>query len=98
MAGGGATWTNRITPATAWTTAGGDFVASVTGTLSVDASGTYDSTQLTPDVQAWLDGAANNFGWILRSDESQANTVKRFESREGATPPRLIVNFTRPLP
>ena len=70
----------------------------MSGTLSVNASGTYDSTSLGTDVQAWFDGSTSNFGWILRSDETQANTVKRFESREGTTPPRLIVNFTRPLP
>ena len=66
--------------------------------MSVDANGSYDSTSLAADVQDWLDGTNGNFGWLLRSDETVSNTAKLFESREGTTPPRLIVNFTRPLP
>jgi PKD repeat protein len=98
-AGNGATWANRSTsPNTAWTTPGGTLNGSTSGTLSVNAPGTHNSTSLLSDVQGWFSTPATNFGWMLRSDETQADTVKRFSSREGATAPRLVVNYTRPLP
>lgn len=102
-AGGGATWANRVTgPATAWTSQGGDFVGAATGTMSVnDAPGLYASTDLATDVQAWLDGSASNFGWVLVGDEGAGKRIKWFATRENATAasrPNLRVVYTRPLP
>jgi PKD repeat protein len=93
---GGATWNNRSF-STAWSTAGGDFAAS-SGSFSVDDVGTYNSTSLATDVQAWVNGTTNN-GWLLRGTEASAFTVKRFRTREAITgAPTLTVVYTRPLP
>lgn len=93
---GGATWNNRSF-SIAWSTAGGDFAAS-SGSFSVDDVGTYNSTSLVTDVQAWVNGTTNN-GWLLRGTEASAFTVKRFRTREAGTgAPTLTVVYTRPLP
>jgi hypothetical protein len=64
----------------------------------VDAAGTYNSTSLVTDVQAWVNGTTNN-GWLLRGTEASTFTVKRFLTREaGAGAPTLTVVYTRPLP
>ena len=100
LSGGGATWANRITPGTAWTTAGGDFNPSATSTLIAGAglSGSGTTGSLVTDVQAWVNGTSN-FGWLLQGNEAVVQTVKKFASREGgAGTPVLSVTFTRPLP
>ncbi len=48
------------------------------------------------DVQTWLDAAGSNFGWILLGDESGSGNAIRMSSREGSTPPVLLVTFTPP--
>ncbi len=54
---------------------------------------------VTTDVQAWVDGTANN-GWRVRDSVETANDTGRFRSREdGAVPaeqPRLKVVFNVP--
>ncbi len=81
---------------TSWTTAGGDFSATVSASTSVAgiASYTWPSTaQLVADVQNMLDDPSNNFGWILIGNEASTVTAKRFSSREGTTPPILTVTI-----
>ena len=96
--GNGATWNNRITPSTAWTTAGGTHNTTATANISVDTAGTHVSGSLVTDVQAWVNGTTNN-GWLLKGTESVAFTAKRFITREGgAGAPVLDVTYTRPLP
>jgi hypothetical protein len=88
---GDATWTHRFFNTTFWTTAGGDFSATVTASQTVGDSTqlgfyTWGSTaQMVADVQDWLDNPANNFGWILVGNEAAFPTTKRFDSREHAT-------------
>ncbi len=94
-----ATWLHSFFSTTSWTSAGGDFTAaaSASQTLSGTGSYTWTSTQLNADVQAWIDSAANNFGWILIGDESKATTTKRFLSRnsnDASLRPQLVVDYT----
>ncbi|MFN3243181.1 MAG: beta strand repeat-containing protein [Planctomycetota bacterium] len=96
-AGGGATWANRTTPSTAWSSAGGSFAAA-TATIMVGAPGTDVSGDLSSDVQGWLDATFSNFGWALVGNEGATTTAKRFSTREGSNPPVLTVTYTRPLP
>ena len=95
---GDATWLFRFFNTTSWTAAGGDFAAANSASQSVLDLGPYVWTDpgLVADVQFWLDHAASNFGWLLLGDESVSRTVKKFDSREGATPPRLTVDYTPP--
>lgn len=96
---GDATWIHRFHPATNWTAAGGDFAATASATALLTGNGTYtwSSAALAADVQAWVDAPAGNFGWIVRGDESAAETAKRLDSRENgqvASRPALIVDYT----
>lgn len=98
-----ATWLHSFYDSSTWNTAGGDFNATASATTSVDGLGSYSwtSTQLTADVQNWLDVPANNFGWCLTGDEVTVKTAKRFASREIATaanrPSLTIVYNTVPV-
>lgn len=95
-----ATWRHRFYDMIFWTTQGGDFSATVSASQSIGPIGQYmwSSTQMTADVQSWLDNPATNFGWLVLGDESAAATAKRFDTRESATPPVLTIEYTRTAP
>ena len=98
---GDATWKHTFSQTTDWATLGGDFSATTTASTSVAGTGSYTwaSAQMAADVQGWLDKPSTNFGWLLQSNESQASTAKRFDSRENPTVsnrPTLLVQFTPP--
>ena len=100
---GDTTWLHRSYDSLFWIAAGGDFAASVSATTFVAGNGEYTwaGDNLVADVQAWLDGTFNEFGWILVGDESAGGTVKRFLSEESATVetrPRLTITFTSAEP
>ncbi|MBZ0171637.1 MAG: DNRLRE domain-containing protein [Phycisphaerales bacterium] len=84
----------------AWTTPGGDFDAAQSASTTIGGDGQsyiFTSSQLAADVQAWLDGPATNFGWLIHGNESGARTAKRFNSRTNpstGTRPVLTVTYT----
>ncbi len=97
-----ATWTDRFFGRSqTWTTAGGDYVSTASATTSVGAVGIYtfgSTTGLVADVQSFLDQPANNFGWILITDES-VTSAKRWFSREDpvvANRPQLVLSYDPP--
>lgn len=85
-----------------WTTPGGDFSSTVSGSAVDSTSGpvTWASTpQMVADVQAWLNGTTPNDGWLIQGDESKGQTAKRLNSRESTTsPPMLTITYTVPEP
>ena len=96
---GDATWIHRFYPATTWTSAGGDFAAVASATTGITGNGTYVWTGagLVVDVQAWIDTPGSNFGWVVKGDESVAETAKRLDSRENgqvASRPLLTIDYT----
>lgn len=100
---GDATWIRRVFNTTNWTTAGGDFSATVSGTTSVGTPGvfTWSGAQMITDVQGWVNTASTNFGWLLKSTEAGSKHAKRFASRNNATAadrPKLTVVYTGPTP
>lgn len=98
-AAGDATWLHTFFNTSLWDTPGGDFSATESASAVVDTSGDYnwDSTaQLVADVQSWVDNPAANFGWLVRGNEDESRTAKRFNSRESANPPQLLVEYTPP--
>lgn len=100
---GDATWTHAFFGSTLWATPGGDFNPAASATTSVADTGFYSwsGAGLVADVQAWLDGAAANYGWALLGPENDATTAKRFDTRENSNTsfhPELIVNYTVPAP
>jgi hypothetical protein len=99
---GDATWIHTFFDTSLWSTPGGDFIATSSATTSVGALGTYtwSSAQMLADVQRWIAGPVSNFGWILRGDEVNNNSSKRFDTRENETAanhPTLIIDYT-PIP
>ena len=99
---GDATWLHRFFDTLSWTTPGGDFTTSASATRVVSGLGfhTWGSTSgMVADVQSWLDDPATSFGWILKGNESQPNTPKRFDSKENGTTanrPVLAVGYCPP--
>ena len=96
-----ATWIHRFFPGTQWTTAGGDFTPQASATIPVGDNGFYawSSVIMLADVQDWLDTPAQNFGWLLITDETTTRSSKRFDSRTSAIAsqrPQLTVEFTPP--
>ena len=98
------------TSSPAWTTAGGDFDATISassyagtgvGTTGIEAYGlkSWASSIMTSEVQSWLTTPSANFGWLLQGDESKGQTAKQYLSRENGTAancPILNVYYTKP--
>lgn len=97
---GDATWIHRFYSGTLWTTPGGDFSATASATTSVgNQSGFYSWTSagMVTDVQTWVNNSASNFGWVVRGNEVNIKTAKRFESRQSTSStqrPALTVVYT----
>ena len=80
---GDATWIHGFFPSTKWVTPGGDFSATTSASITMEDEGSYvwgPTDQMTADVQAWVDDLSNNFGWILRGNEGENKTTKRFDT------------------
>ena len=86
-----------------WDTAGGDFAAFASATVSTQALGlyTWSSLGLLNDVRLFAGDPTRNLGWFLIGDESAAGTARRFDSSDGAAEggivPVLEIEFT-PVP
>jgi hypothetical protein len=95
-----ATWIHRFYPSTNWTTPGGDFAAVPSCTIQMPNFGlcvSPPSASLTADVQSWLNTPANNFGWLLKTDELLSSTAHRLDSRQSTgTKPTLTVTYLVP--
>jgi len=95
---GDATWIHRIFDTQNWETPGGDFSATVSASIPVARKvGNYtwgSTSEMVADVQAWLDDPSSNFGWLLKGNEADFQTAKRFDSKERrseANRPALII-------
>ncbi len=99
-ASGDATWIHRFFDTSTWSTAGGDIAPTPDAFVAVGSVGSYtwgSTPEMVARVQSWLDDPAANFGWMVRGDETEAHTAKRFLSRENpdsAGRPELIIDFT----
>ena len=97
-----ATWLHRFFSTTAWSTPGGDFSSATTVSRAVTTTGLYlwnSTPQFVADVQSMIANPALNFGWCVQGEESAADTLKRFDSREAsvaASRPQLTVNYLPP--
>ncbi len=92
-----ATWNNRLAT-TPWTTAGGDFNATATASVTISGNSTVPATYtwgITADVQNWY-GGTQNFGHVILENPSVGNDVNgiNFKSREAASnTPTLALTF-----
>ena len=89
------TWTNRVA-GTAWATAGGEFNATATAAVTINAAapGTY-TWGLTTDVQNWYSGT-QNFGHVILENPSAGNdnTGILFNSRNATSnQPQIALTF-----
>ncbi|MHC4217896.1 MAG: DNRLRE domain-containing protein [Planctomycetota bacterium] len=83
---GDATWLHTFYPDQLWAVPGGDFSGAASSTQTVGSAGlayTWPSTPaMVADVQSWLDSPAVNSGWLLKGNEAEVQTAKKFASRE----------------
>ena len=95
-AAGDATWSSTGIDGGSWT--GGAFVAIASASASAaDGPVTWTSPELAADVQSWVSGEQEEFGWILIVAEGGDRTAKRFVSREGnpvSDRPTLTIEYT----
>lgn len=78
---GDATWTSS--GSSPWT-AGGAFNSTISDSLLIGTTGfhAFSGIKLISDVQTWVDNSSLNYGWILRGNELNSGTSKRFSSSE----------------
>jgi len=90
---GSTTWNDR-SAGTNWSVAGGAFNATpvVSKTLQYEQTGSQ-YFNITALVQDWVDGDEENYG-IMFSSSSKWEAI--FDTREGATPPELVLVYTSP--
>ncbi len=94
---GDATWLHADNPGQAWVQPGGDF--DPVAQSAVVTRGTWrttfpNTTALAAQVQGWADDPATNHGWLVLGEESVVGSSRRFDSRTGASPPLLTIDFT----
>lgn len=99
---GDATWADRFFgQSMTWATQGGDVNTTPSATTMVGTPSVYtfgSTTALVADAQSFLDSPTNNFGWLVRTDES-VTSAKRWHSREtliSTDRPRLILTYDPP--
>jgi len=99
-----ATWVHTFYPNQFWAAAGGDYAATASATTSVGTqNGPYSWSSgagIIGDVQSWIDNPTGNFGWVVKVDESQNTTARRFDSSEATTVanrPLLTITYTPPV-
>jgi len=84
----GATWNNQPSYDSAIT------ASKACSEISDDSWVEFD---VTSDVQAWVNGTYDNYGWaILRPGVSSSTAYIGFDSREGTNKPQLIVEYVEP--
>ncbi|VAW48167.1 hypothetical protein MNBD_GAMMA02-744 [hydrothermal vent metagenome] len=98
---GDATWLHTFYDQDTWNNVGGDYTATESASTDMigEQTGEFSSAQLTADVQNWIDGTTDNFGWFVIGDESTLTTAFRFNSRENddsSTRPKLIIDYSLP--
>ncbi len=83
-AAGDATWRHTFFNTQFWTNLGGDYTPAASANQTVADTGSFYTWGSTPemvaDVQGWLNAPANNFGWLLMSNESANGSAKRFDA------------------
>jgi hypothetical protein len=99
-----ATWGNNFYNSSSWTNAGGDFVTTASATSNVTFAmfplqfGTWSSSNMITDVLDWIANPNNNYGWILKGNESLNGSAMKFSSREETFYPKptLMIYYTFP--
>lgn len=96
---GDSTWLHRFFNPSMWSVPGGDFLATESATESVGESGlyTWSDERLVDDLNAWLEDASGNHGWIAVTEGG----AKRFTSRNSTVVserPKLTLTYRSEIP
>jgi hypothetical protein len=99
---GNVTWNSNFHNQSSWDTAGGDYVESASAIASIEATNfvaEWTGDDLVSDVQSWINGDSENFGWILIGDETSSPSAKRYSSSNDSRAdegekPRLVIRYT----
>ena len=98
---GDATWLHNFFDNDTWTNPGGDFIDTASATQMIGAQNiTYtwgSSEMMVSDVQLWVDDPNQNFGWLVKGNEDDPQTAKRFNTHENldeASRPVLTIAFS----
>lgn len=103
---GETTWNARMLGTATWTTPGARSDAAATASASTAVTSTdnakysWSGSDLTADVQFWVNDSSQNFGWLLTSRaETSSRSVRGFASREdAANAGKLVIGYTPPPP
>ncbi|TDR19444.1 DNRLRE domain-containing protein [Marinicella litoralis] len=81
-----------------WVNSGGDFVIKPSAVTNFGTSTgmiNFSSTaELIADVSTWIQNSADNHGWVILGDETNAGNVRSLGSKEsGATAPILTIEY-----
>jgi hypothetical protein len=90
------TWNNRQT-GTNWSTAGGSFNPTAVASITTNSIGQH-SFGITTLVQGWFGGSIANDGVMIGSPDGGGNRTITYDTREGTTPPVLVITYTLPPP
>lgn len=98
-----ATWSHALWPDDMWDSEGGDYASPPSASLDVTSVGphVFTGSGLREDVQAWVDGAVPNYGWLLTGNETAFQSAKRFGSAQNTDPaqrPVLEVTYMTAIP
>lgn len=97
-------WTHYSRTAGSWSTAGckgsgTDRAASASATFSINSTindwHTLSGAGMIADVQAWVNGAANN-GWCMWTDSASGNSFCSSDNATAANRPKLYVEYAPP--
>jgi MYXO-CTERM domain-containing protein len=91
--GAGITWTTPGGTAFGTASAAASTTGLVIGGTLTFSSGVCAGTNLTCDVQNWIDNG-NPFGWMITSSAAVAGQAQKFFTREGGSSPTLAFNFS----
>jgi hypothetical protein len=97
------TWNSRST-GNSWATAGckgstdrSDTQSASTNMVASAGWNTWSSSQLITDVQNFIDGVYNNYGWIFQREDTNSNTYTTWATSEYGTAeyrPKITITYT----
>jgi hypothetical protein len=105
---GDMTFTHNFFNSSLWVTAGGEYVATPSASATARWPQFSDGPPFQPtnhltsigvleiDIQNWIDGVNPEYGWMLRGDETQQPTAKRYwgvQHTIASQRPILLVGF-----
>lgn len=99
---GDATWLSNFYDISTWINPGGDGQYNESPSASGFAGDIGEVVELsnpamTEEIQAWIDGTDDNYGWIIIGNENQIGSVKTFYSSESveepSARPRLVIEY-----